>query len=304
MTGATPGGELADEPDGRPDDEPTGDGVWGRTVLLTRDAERGRAFATQVRARGGYPLLDPLQTYGPPASPQALAVAVARLAAGELDWLVLTSARAVDALVEAAGSASVDVGGARVAAVGAATAARATAAGMAVELVPERASAAGLLAAWPVGGEGERVLLPLSALAPDTLVAGLSAFGLVPERVEAYSVQPQEPCVALEAALASGALLGAVVTSGSTARRLADITLGRDRAPVPVVVAIGDTTAQHARDAGLTVAAVAPQPDAFTLVMTLADALDEALEGIPAPAHPDTAHPDTAHPDTPSPEAS
>lgn len=259
-----------------------------RTVLLTRDAPEGGAFATIVAVRGGRSVLDALQDYGPPASPHALALAVARLGAGEFDWLVLTSARTVDALVEAVGAAggrpgggplALCSGGARVACVGRATAAAAVAAGLSVDLVPERSSAGGLLAAWPtdtVGNRVERVLLPTSTIAPTTISDGLTAFGLAVERVDAFAVTPRAPGALLRAALEDGGLDGAVVTSASTARRLAEVLADRGgaflRGAVPVV-ATGEGTALAAVEAGLSLAAVAAAPDAATLVATLAGVL-------------------------------
>lgn len=257
-------------------------------MLLTRDAPEGGAFATIVAVRGGRSVLDALQDYGPPASPHALALAVARLGAGEFDWLVLTSARTVDALVEAVGAAggrpgggplALCSGGARVACVGRATAAAAVAAGLSVDLVPERSSAGGLLAAWPtdtVGNRVERVLLPTSTIAPTTISDGLTAFGLAVERVDAFAVTPRAPGALLRAALEDGGLDGAVVTSASTARRLAEVLADRGgaflRGAVPVV-ATGEGTALAAVEAGLSLAAVAAAPDAATLVATLAGVL-------------------------------
>lgn len=265
-------------------------------MLLTRDAPEGGAFATIVAVRGGRSVLDALLDYGPPASPHALALAVARLGAGEFDWLVLTSARTVDALVEAVGAAggrpgggppggpgggplALCSGGARVACVGRATAAAAVAAGLSVDLVPERSSAGGLLAAWPtdtVGNRVERVLLPTSTIAPTTISDGLTAFGLAVERVDAFAVTPRAPGALLRAALEDGGLDGAVVTSASTARRLAEVLADRGgaflRGAVPVV-ATGEGTALAAVEAGLSLAAVAAAPDAATLVATLAGVL-------------------------------
>ncbi|PWD49686.1 hypothetical protein C8046_02125 [Serinibacter arcticus] len=261
------------------DDDATsdGDGLRGRTVLLTRAGEGGRIWQTQVRARGGDALLDALQDYRPTSRPEALIAAAADLAG--YDWLVLTSVRAVEALVAAAGAGGLRPGGVAVAAVGNATAEAARRVGLAVVLVPERQSAEGLLAAWPLTTAGARVLLPLSALAPSTLPDALAAFGAVPERVEAYTVQPRPPRLEVERALSEGRVHGVVLTSGSTARRFAEVAAAHP--PVPVVVAIGQPTAEAATAAGLTVDAVPDHPDPGSVLLTLADALDARLENRP-----------------------
>lgn len=259
----------------------------GRRILLTRDPGRGAGYHEALRSAGAEPIFDPLQTQAPTSDPAALTAALRALAAGDYDWLVLTSARAVDAL--AAGS-PVAVGGARVAVVGRATARRAEAAGLRVDLCPEQESAAGLLAQWPSPGApspagphrsapspAPRVLLPVSALAPDTLADGLRARGARVDRVEAYRMVPTPAGYPLRAALADGSLAAAVVTSGSAAARLRDV-LAQAHVPQPPLVAIGPATARAAVDCGLVVAATAAHPDPGSVL----DALRHAVSA-PSP---------------------
>lgn len=233
----------------------------GRTVLLTQ--QRPQPWVAEVEARGGTAILAPVQTIEPAEDPAELSRALEALAPG--DWLVLTSLRAVTA-VAAAGTVPA---GTRVAVVGPATREAAREIGLEPELMPDDASAAGLLAEWPETPAGTRALLPLSSLAPDTLAHGLAERGLVPVRVEAYRVEPvplPEPALT---ALTERAVDAVVLSSASSARQLASV------APwLPgVVVCIGEPTAIGARAAGLDVALVASRPVPGVVIAELADFL-------------------------------
>lgn len=227
----------------------------GRTVLIPRGGDRGAAWAREVEGRGGSAVVAPLVEIVPPHDDAALRRALAELAGGSYAWVAFTSAHAVTALT----SRGAQLGGARVAVVGDATAAAVREARWPVDLVPAEHSAAGMVDAWPAhrGGDGdrERVLLPLSALAGDTLERGLAARGFAPERVEAYDVAALEPDQAARDAVSSGAVDAVVVTSGSVARRVVQVF-----APVPAalrIVCIGEPSARAASAAGLRVDAVA-----------------------------------------------
>lgn len=260
MTGAEPTTESR---------QPQGNLVR-RTVLLTRDGEHGQLFGELLRAQGGYPLFDPLQVEQPSREGGLLMRAVRDLGRGGYDWVVLTSARSVDALVAIAPDGQVALGGARVAVVGRATARAAQDRGITPDLVPETQSAAGLLAAWPLAPRTERVLLPCSALASGTLQDGLTTFGAQVTRVEAYWMQPTPPTVDLTRAIAQNRLHAVVLTSGSAAHRVAQVLASRGAsAPEPLIVAIGAATADAAANAGLTVSATSPSPDPADLLTTL-----------------------------------
>ncbi len=127
---------------------------------MPRGGAWGDRVAESARARGLDPVVVPLITDEPPADTGALDAAIAELAAAAAaagaggsgaarpasPWLVVTSATTVRVLVgRMAGLPS----GVRVAAVGTATARAARAAGWPVDLVPDDASAAGLVAALP-----------------------------------------------------------------------------------------------------------------------------------------------------------
>ncbi|HWL03040.1 MAG TPA: uroporphyrinogen-III synthase [Microbacteriaceae bacterium] len=235
----------------------------GWRVLVPRGGRWGSDFAERLTAVGATPVIVPLIAFEPAEDESALEAAVARLAAGEYDWLVITSATTVEALVRVGATVPV---GTRVAVVGEHTADAVREAGFTVDFLPTGDhSAQGLVAEWP-GGSG-RALLPQSQLADETLLEGLGAQGLEVERVTAYRTVPVSPAPQLADDVAAGSFDAIVLTAGSVAARVAD--------EFPVIppttrlVAIGPRTASEAEAAGLSIAAVAHGRSGAAIVDTL-----------------------------------
>jgi uroporphyrinogen-III synthase len=176
-------------------------------------------------------------------------------ALGELDrfeWIVFTSSNAVTA-VRSRISATPRALPA-VAVVGPATADAVADAGWVVAFEPSEATAATLAAELPIR-TGDRVLAPLAERAADTIVEGLSRRGAVVRRVEAYRMDLPIPAPELVGAAASADAV--LLTSPSIALRFAAVV----GTGVPVVIAIGPSTADAARAAGFTVTSVADPHD-------------------------------------------
>lgn len=245
----------------------------GRAVLLPRSPARAAGLATLLRDAGARVTVAPVIERAPASDTGALTTAVADVAAGRYAWVVVTSVNAVDALLTHAGAdAALTEAPVRWAAVGPATVHALAGAGITTDLVPDgEASAEGLVAAFAAlsGGNARgRILLPLGDRAADTLRAGLAGLGWTPDVVTAYRTVRSE----LPRDVVTGRYDVVVVTSGSVAREIAD-----QYGTAAPVVAIGRPSAEAARDAGLTVAAVADQPtDA-----ALAAAVLTACEGEP-----------------------
>jgi hydroxymethylbilane synthase len=178
--------------------------------------------------------------------------------------VTLTSATTLDAL-DQLGLAIPET--ARVAAVGAATAAAATRRGIRVDLVPEgEASAAALVSAFPRGSG--RVVAPGSALARPTLAHGLSAKGWDVEVLPVYTVVPlRELPQRLGEEWRGGHFDVVVVTSGSVGRAVGEL-LGY-RAGIRVV-AFGEPSAAALRELGAPPHAVAATQDAAGVVEAIA----------------------------------
>jgi uroporphyrinogen-III synthase len=206
----------------------------------------------------------------PVEDPAELDAARERLAGGAYAWVVITSVNAVYALLgarigaPASATPPADVGRTTWwAAVGPATQRALARYDVAADLVPETASADGLVDAFPRASAGApRVLLPLGDLASDTLRSGLVAKGWVVDVVTAYRTVARELPQELHRPYDV-----VVVASGSAARQVA-AQLGPQR-----VVAIGEPSAGTARAVGHTVLAIAESPTDEALADAVAQAL-------------------------------
>lgn len=289
----------------------------GRVVLLPRLKERDRIASALERA--GARVLRTAVTRTIPGEAAALEATARRIAAGEAAWLVLTSARTVEALVPYL-LAEAGVGSAiwrhglhqepgtpdphnspstpaippmRVAVVGPATARAWT---EFTETAPDlvaRGSATALLeepelaGPLPAPNAARRVLLPASALADPALADGLRRAGWEVEQVAAYTTvtaDAHDLPPDLDRTWATGGVDTVVLTAPSTTRAVLEL-LG----PPPQrtgLVAIGATTAAATRELGLTVAAVAPSPTPEGVLQATIDTIRATTDPAPASQEP------------------
>jgi uroporphyrinogen III methyltransferase/synthase len=223
----------------------------GRTVVVTRSGARARGLLRALHEAGAETVELPLtrQTEAGDGG-QALRGAAADVAA--YDWVVLTSANAVDRFMGELRDAR-SLGATLVAAVGPATADALRLAGVEPDLVPAEHSAQGLVEEFPsAASAGGRVLFPSADLAPSTIPDGLAGKGWHVARVEAYrTVALPPPDGDLSARVTQA---DAVVFTATSSVRAYLALRGPDGAAFPVpplVVCIGPTTAGHARQLGL-----------------------------------------------------
>ena len=243
-------------------------------ILVPRPAERAGALMRALRAAGYEPDPVPMIRIEPPEDPDLIIDLVGALARGRFDWLVVTSASAVKPLTDAAGNLGLAfpdaLGGARVAAVGATTAAALRAAGITVDRVATQASAEGLLDDWPLpdapAGRPPQVLLPHGNLARPALADRLQDRGWSVRTVVAYRITPVRPPPRVVASWRRGDYAGVILTSSSAARQLV-ATLGQPPRGMKICC-IGKTTAATARELGLSVS-VADDPSPRGLVQAL-----------------------------------
>ena len=244
----------------------------GRRILLTR-AKPDDAIARALRLSGAR--VDALAlTVSTPLESARLDAARDRLADGGYAWVVFSSWRAARVVVSCLPRARSL--GTRVAAVGEATARWISDhAGVSVDLTGA-GSAAALLQCFPAPSShnARPVLIPRSALAPDTLPGGLRALGWSVEAVDAYTTTPAGvgDCDAdIAGNFRAGRYDAAVLTASSQARALPPL-LGLPP-PETRVVTIGAPTAATARGQGIAVAAQASSPTPQAIVRALTDAL-------------------------------
>lgn len=243
----------------------------GRRILLTR-AKPNDAIARALRLAGAQ--VDALAlTVSTPLDSAQLDAARARLTDGGYAWVVFSSWRAARAVVSALPQARSR--GTRIAAVGEATAQWISDhAGVSADLTGA-GSAAALLECFPAPASGARpVLIPRSAVAPDTLPDGLRALGWSVEAVDAYTTTPADATDIpddIAGNFRAGHYDAAVLTASSQARALPPL-LGLPP-PTTRVVTIGAPTAATARRQGIAVAARSSSPTPDAIVRALIDAL-------------------------------
>lgn len=254
----------------------------GKTVLVTRPADRARRLVKQLDQRGARSIAAPAIELRPVRS-AALTVALKDLAAGRFAWLVLTSPATVAMLADRlAGPEDVR---ARVAAIGDGTAdAYGRWSGRDADLRPRAFTTEALARAFP-RGDG-RVLCARADIAPEGLEDALATKGWTPTRVNAYrTVFPAALPAEARAALAAGQVDAVTFTSASTVRGFVG-AVGAVRGS-PKVVVIGPVTAKEARAHGFVVHAVA---DPHTT-----DGLIAALERVFTPRTGPREHRGTPH---------
>lgn len=235
----------------------------GRTVVVTRATEQAGTLRTRLEALGAVVIEVPLLRIVEPLDGGAALVA-ALVDPDRFDWIVVTSPNG------AAAVATVLAGrptAARFAAVGTATA---DALGSAVDLVPRRQVAEGLLEVFP-SGPG-RVLLAQGDRARPVLAVGLAERGWAVEAVVAYrnDVAEVDPAVrravlgADAIAFASGSAataFGEVFGSAPTTLRTVSIGPVTTAAAAAAGVRIDVTSDDHSLDGLVRAIATSPAGD-------------------------------------------
>ncbi len=281
---------LADAPqvDAPPSESP-------RTVLLTRSAAQGaafaRAFAEECAQNGlGEPrvLFAPLQQARTVEPGEEHTAALEALASGQYAWVSFTSANTVRACAELWGdqfARACASGGVRIACVGAATArAVHTQLGLGTDFQPQVQSAVGMLAEFEKpAADATAVLVLEGSNARPTLREGLKNLGwdsrrcVLYDMVPAEQVAPGELSLAAARALVQGNTIDApapesptqenpvpdvlVVTAPSRLHALLDGAPALAPESVPPVAAIGASTASACRALNLRhVQADSPSP--------------------------------------------
>jgi uroporphyrinogen-III synthase len=224
----------------------------GRRVLVTRAAHQAGRLSDGLRAIGAEPVEVPLLEIQPPASYESLDSALRQFASYE--WLILTSANSVRALVERVTALGIVAPSSQVhvAAIGSATAHAARDAGFLVTLTPEIYIAESLVSALQNLVAGKRVLLARAAVARDVIPDALREAGAVVDVVDAYrNAIPETAPQRLLQAIAQG-LDAATFTSSSSVTHLAEVARAADVAfPLNVpAISIGPITSETLRGVG------------------------------------------------------
>ena len=234
--------------------------LFGKRVLVTRTREQASELSRALVARGAEAIELPTIRIEPSADPADVARAVQNVRTSAYQWIIFTSANAIDLFLDHLRDAGLDaraLGRARLAAIGPGTGQALERRGLRADVVPARYIAEGLLdALTPFVVRGQRVLLPRASGARETLVDGLEARGAIVDELQLYRAAIPETLDAEGLRrLRAGEVDIATFASSSAVRNLVTM-LGGDTAPLRdvAIAAIGPVTAAAVRESGLDVA--------------------------------------------------
>lgn len=248
-----------------------------KRIVSTRAEVQAKQLLNRLRALGATALSCPAIAFAPPESFAPFDRAVRSL--DNYDWVILTSANGVNALMDRMRTLKVDNGplhSAQVGTIGPATAAELRRYGITPSFMPDEYVAEAILE--QIGDvQGKRVLLPRADIAREALAVGLRERGANVDEIAAYRTIHGPGGERLVQELGNAAIDAVTFTSSSTVRFLldgmADAGLGRPESVAllnqSAVVCIGPITADTARDEGLRVDAVAETYTEDGLIDTL-----------------------------------
>jgi uroporphyrinogen III methyltransferase/synthase len=237
----------------------------GKRIVVTRPEAQSAELVARLRALGAEPIVCPAIAIAPPADYALLDAAIARLE--QYDWLLVTSANGVRALLRRMAALGRDIAPLQklqIGAIGPATAEALAEHGLGVGFVPSAYVAEAILD--EIGDvAGKRILLPRADIAREMLAIGLRERGAAVDEIAAYRTVPGEGAPELVARLQAGTIDAITFTSSSTVRYLLDgLAAGGVERPAAckliaraAVVCIGPITATTAGAEGLRVDAVA-----------------------------------------------
>ena len=262
--------------------------LTNKRILITRTRHQASELATQLEALGATAILIPTIEIAPPSSFAALDAALTCLRT--YDWLLFTSANAVEAFHRRAQFLHLTQLPKNIAVIGPATLSAANAIGLTVDLLPPQYIAESLAEALLPEAAGKSFLLVRAAEARDHLPETLTAAGATVTIAEAYRNQlPPESIPALQSLFASPETYPDAITftSASTARNLcalleaANLTLPRNI----TLASIGPITSETLRDLGHPPTIEAPEPTIPALVESLLTHLSSGQNQIACVTH-------------------
>ncbi|HEY7789634.1 MAG TPA: uroporphyrinogen-III C-methyltransferase [Vicinamibacterales bacterium] len=230
--------------------------LTGRRIAVTRPRAQAADLVDRLEALGAEAIEAPLIRIAPPEDEGPLDEACRH--AGAFDWIVFTSVNGVERFFERllAGPGDLrSLKGAKLCAIGPATAERLRGFGLKADLMPDEFRAEAVFEALAASGElaGTRMLLPRADIAREMLADELRRRGAVVTEVKAYRTLPVEPGVSgdpdLYRLLLDRQIDVVTFTSASTVRsfvRQAGGDQAADLLRTTLVAAIGPITAEAA----------------------------------------------------------
>src|SRR5215510_9718268 len=247
--------------------------LLGKRIVVTRTRKQASVLSSKLRALGAHVIELPTIRIEPPSDLRAFAELVQD--SHVYDWIVFTSANGVEAFFDIFFKLyddSREIGGARIAAIGPATAQRVKDFHLHVDLQPEEYVAEDVVREFKKQGsiENERILVVRAEKARDVLPKELSALGAIVDQAFAYRTVPEirDTSGARQQLAKDGADL-ITFTSSSTVENFLALQL-----PWPKgmrVASIGPITSRTARDNGLRIDVEAKRHDIDGLVEAISD---------------------------------
>ena len=249
--------------------------LFGKRVLVPRTREQAGTLSKLLLEQGADPVEIPTIKVEPVEDTTKLDSALTSLSG--YDWVVFASVNGVAQAFSRLRELGLDArafSGARVCAIGSATAAALGERGIAADFVPQTAVSEAIVAGLgETGLDGASILLLRAEVGRDVLLGGLAERGARVDDVAAYrTVLPEESREALRELMADGGPDVAAFTSSSTVTNLVALLDGDIASFKGVTIAcIGPITAQTASEAGLQVDVVARKSTTAGLVEALVE---------------------------------
>ena len=261
--------------------------LFGKRILVTRPRDQAAELVERLEAMGAQAIEAPMIRIAPPDDFGPLDEACER--AGTFDWIVFSSANAVDTFVQRLLETPHDLRalkGVKLGVVGPATAERLTRLGLKVDLTPAEFRAESMLQAMTEAGDlhGVKILLPRADIGRELLADELRKQGAEVTEVVAYRTVVAEPEREGEPDIYRMLLERRIdvvtFTSASAVRNFVRV-LGAEPAAdllrTTIVASIGPVTAEAATQCNI---ATTVMPDTYT-VPALVDAIVDYFEKQP-----------------------
>lgn len=238
--------------------------LFGKKVLVTRSREQASILTGELEALGAQCMEAPAITIKPLEDFGRLDQAITDLSAYQ--WLIFTSVNGVEQFFNRLKTLRLDaraLGGAKVAAIGTATAQALEDRGIAADIIPAEFRAEGIIIALAgMIKPGMRVLIPRAAVARDVLPEKLAEYGAAVDVVPVYTTETGDSNgPELCEMLAGGEIDLVTFTSSSTVTNLLKLLgeQGRKLLAAVNIACIGPITAGTCLEHGLKPAVIAEE---------------------------------------------
>ena len=260
----------------------------GRRIVITRSAAQSEMLAKELSARGAIPVVLPLVSFADPEDFAPLDRAIEEIQ--QFDWIILTSAQAVRAVVkrgeELERSLMRSGSKLRIASVGPVTAEAARQAGLPVEYVAETHTGAALAEELGDRLQGAKVFLPRSDRANPDLPPALKRRGAQVTEVIAYrTLKPTDVDQRNLRQIAEGAADAVLFFSPSAVQHFAELFGGEQLRALQdklAITAVGPVTANVLRQAGVGRTVLAGDTTAAAVVNALEKHFAGTVKRAPA----------------------